>query len=436
MNYLGDWGRQYGMLAIGWKMFGSEELLASDPMRHLVDVYVKTFAIYEPFEIAIKEAAKRGEDTTEMESTGIVGDVKAYFKKMEDGDPDALALWSRFRAISIERFKETYARLNIKFDEYSGESKVSPESMAKAEALLAEKGISEKNKGATIIDFKKHGAPKLDVAIIRNRNGTSNYLLRDIGAAIERWEQYKFDQMIYVIMDQQDAHMQRLFKVLSLLGYTSLSQRVQHINFGRVKGMSTRKGTVKYLDDVIEECSTFMHETMRKNEEKYAQLQDPEKTSETLGITAMMVQDMSGKRINGYTFDLARMTAFEGDTGPYLQYAHTRLSSVARKAGITQEQMRAADLSLLKEKHAIDLLRVLVQYPEIFNATLQNLEPSTIVTYLFKLTHQLSSGYDTLRIVHSAVGPELAAARAALYEACRIVLRNGMELLGLVPLER
>lgn len=236
MNYLGDWGRQYGLLAVGWNKYGDQKAFDTNPITHLFDIYVKISADFKPEEDEYKSASKRGEDTAILENQGLLGEAKAYFKRMEDGDEEALALWGKFRAISVEKYKTTYARLNINFTDYSGESTVKRETMEMAERILLEKGIAERDNGAVLIDFKKHGAKKLDVALIRNRNGTSNYLLRDIGAAIQRQQTYNMDKMIYVIMSEQDAHMQRLFKILDLMGgeYAALSKKMQHINYGKV----------------------------------------------------------------------------------------------------------------------------------------------------------------------------------------------------------
>ena len=436
MNYLGDWGRQYGVLAVAWNMFGSEQTFEANPIGHLFDIYVRISALIKPEEDVIKAAKKEGQDTTELESTGLLGQAKTYFKRMEDGDEEVLSLWRRFRVLSIEKYKTTYARLNIFFNDYSGESQVKPESMAKAEAILERDEISEIDKGATIIDFKKHGAPKLGVAIIRNRNGTTNYLLRDVGAAVERWDRYQFDKMIYVVMSEQDIHLQRLFKILDLIGYGNVRSRMEHVNFGKVQGMSTRRGNVKFLNDILEDCGTAMHEVMRRNEAKYNLVDNPEEIADTLGISAVMVQDMSGKRINNYPFDLERMTSFEGDTGPYLQYAHARLRSIAAKTGWSSEQLQEADFTLLKEPHAINLIRIMAQYPDVVGHTMKTLEPATILTYLFRLTHQLSSSYDVLRVVGAQEGEAVSMARAALYEAARQVISNGMRLLGLTPVDR
>jgi len=310
MNYLGDWGKQYGLLANGYKAFGNEEALAKDPINHLFDVYVKVNNIVSDQEKPIKELKEqikqkkeKNEDVAALEAelaklVDVSEDEKArrYFKSMEDGDPEALDLWRRFRDLSIIKYKQAYARLNIDFDVYSGESQVKKESMANAFKAMQDAGITEDSEGAVIADFTKHGAKKLGKAIIVRKDGTPLYLTRDIGAILERDEEYKFDKMIYVVASQQDLHLAQLFKVTELSGRKDLSDRCQHINFGMVKGMSTRKGTVKFLDDILNDVGEKMHEVMKKNQTKYEQVEDPAATADTLGITAVMVQDYTGKR--------------------------------------------------------------------------------------------------------------------------------------------
>lgn len=310
MNYLGDWGKQYGLLANGFKQFGDEEALIKDPINHLFDVYVKINRQVSDQEGPIKELKEqikakkeKSEDVAELEAqlaklVDVSEDEKArrYFKSMEDGDPEALALWRKFRDLSIEKYKQTYARLNIDFDVYSGESQIKSESMTDAYKVMEEAGVSEKSEGAVIVDFTKHGAKKLGKAIIVRKDGTPLYLTRDIGAITERDNEYHFDKMIYVVAAQQDLHLAQLFKVTELMGHKDLASRCQHINFGMVRGMSTRKGTVKFLDDILRDVGDKMHEVMKKNEVKYAQVEDPVKTADILGITSVMVQDMTGKR--------------------------------------------------------------------------------------------------------------------------------------------
>ncbi|GAD96179.1 arginyl-tRNA synthetase [Paecilomyces variotii No. 5] len=448
MNYLGDWGKQYGLLANGFKRYGNEEALQRDPINHLFDVYVKVNQDVAKEEGPIKELKEqikakkeKNEDVAELEKqlqelVDNSEDEKArrYFKSMEDGDESALALWKRFRDLSIQKYKQTYARLNIDFDVYSGESQVKGETMERAYKTMEQTGVSEHSEGAVIVDFAKHGAKKLGKAIIVRKDGTPLYLTRDIGAILERDEAYHFDKMIYVVAAQQDLHLAQLFKVTELMGRKDLASRCQHINFGMVRGMSTRKGTVKFLDDILKDVGEFMHEVMKKNTVKYSQVEDPEKTADILGITAVMVQDMRGKRINGYDFDLAAMTSFEGDTGPYLQYAHARLCSIVRKSEITREEMESANFDLLTETHATDLVRLLSQWPDVVLNTAKTLEPTTVLTYLFRMTHALSSSYDVLKVIGSE--PEVKKARMALYESARQVLHNAMRLLGLNPVDR
>ncbi|PGH29815.1 arginine-tRNA ligase [[Emmonsia] crescens] len=436
INYLGDWGKQFGLLAVGWQKFGSEELFQKEPLKHLLDVYAKTNTLFKPEQEASQNARDNGQDTSEIENKGLYAERNAFFKKMEDRDPDALSLWKRFRDISIEKYISTYARLNITFDEYSGESTVRPETIKKVEKMLKEKGIYEENEGSWVIDFKKHGARNLGTAVVRNRGGTTTYLLRDVAAVLERVEKYEFDKMVYVVSAEQDSYFQRVFKTVEIMGYSDIAAKLVHINFGKVQGMSSRLGTVKLLSDILDECGNAMHEVMRANEAKYAQVADPEAVADIVGITAVMAQDMSGKRINNYPFDITRMTSFEGDTGPYLQYSHARLCSIMRKAQLTADQVAKADFSLLKERHAIDILRLMAQYPDMTSQAFKTLEPTTILTYLFKLTHQVSSAYDVIKVLGADEGPEVMLARSALYEGARQVLENGMRLLGFTPVAR
>lgn len=416
INYLGDWGKQFGLLAVGFAKYGSEEKLASDPINHLFDVYVRVN----------KDITDEGEDG-ETNSK-----ARAYFKSMEDGDEDALKIWKRFRELSIEKYISTYKRLNIVYDSYSGESQVSKESMKNASNLFAEKGLLHEDRGAKLIDLTKFNK-KLGKCLVEKSDGTSLYLTRDVGEAIKRYDQYKFDKMIYVIASQQDLHVAQFFEILKQMNLP-WAKTLEHVNFGMVQGMSTRKGTVVFLDNILEETKEKMHEVMKKNEEKYKQIEDPDKIADLIGISAVMIQDMQSKRINNYEFKWDRMTSFEGDTGPYLQYAHSRLRSVQRKSNLDESKLAGANFDLLVEPCASNLIRLLAQYPDTLKKAMKNNEPSTIVTYLFSLTHVVSQCYDILWVAGQE--EQLAVARLALYVAARQVLYNGMTLLGLTPVDR
>jgi arginyl-tRNA synthetase len=235
-----------------------------------------------------------------LKNEGLDEQARRYFKAMEDNDEKAIAQWARFRGLSITRYKETYARLNIHFDDYSGESQVKQEKMDFAADTMEKLGVTEKSEGAVIVDFAKHipgkAGKSLERPIIRKKDGTALYLTRDISEMLQREEKYAFDHMIYVVASAQDLHLKQLFKIIELMGYKDLAQKVQHINFGLVLGMSTRKGTVKFLDDILRDVGEKMHEVMQKNQAKYEQVENPLATADILGISSVMVQDMSGKR--------------------------------------------------------------------------------------------------------------------------------------------
>lgn len=242
---------------------------------------------------------------------------------MENYEPEALEDWRLWRRLSIEKYASEYDRLNVHFDVYTGESEVSQEGMQKAVAKLEELGLVEESNGAKLIDLEKHGLGK---AVIRKRgrflsslwnikllfrciDGTSIYLTRDIGGTIERMEKYKPDKMIWVVSSQQDLHLAQFFKILELMGYPWAKDLV-HVNYGLVQGMSTRKGTVVFLEQIIQEATRSMHEVMQKNEEKYNAVEDPEMTSREIGITGIKIQDMAAKRYISYLKSLYQLTDF------------------------------------------------------------------------------------------------------------------------------
>ncbi|CAE6462815.1 unnamed protein product [Rhizoctonia solani] len=416
MNYLGDWGKQFGMIAVGFAKYGSEEALARDAIKHLYEVYVK-----------INADAKDDESVHDA--------ARAYFKQMEDGEESALQNWRRWRDLSIEKYKEEYARLNIAFDVYSGESQVEADTVKTSLDKLKEMGLISESKGAQVIDLEGF---KLGKAVIQKQDGTSLYLTRDIAAAIERYEKYKFDRMIYVIASQQDLHCAQFFKTLELMEYP-WAKTLEHVNFGMVLGMSTRKGTAVFLDDVIREAASVMKEKMMSNEEKYSAIEDPEAVAQEIGLTAIKIQDMAAKRINNYSFNWSRMTSFEGDTGPYLQYAHVRLSSISRKNPelLPLPAAEKIQTDLLTEPQAREMVFLLASYPDVVRVACEKNEPSGVVTFAMRLSHAISSAWDQLPVKGLAEDKiEVARARLWLFLSARDVLGAAMRLLSIRPLER
>jgi arginyl-tRNA synthetase len=412
MNYLGDWGKQYGLLAIGFKKYGSEEKLMADANRHLYDVYVQI--------------------NKDMESDPTIDEeARKYFVQMERGDQEALGLWKKFRDLAVINYKVTLARLGVIHDIYSGES-FYEELMKLRIQELKDKKLMEESNGAFVVNLEQY---KLGKPLILKSDGATLYLTRDIAAAQDRFETYNLDKSIYVVACQQDLHFQQLFKILELMG-KPWTHHMIHISYGMVKGMSTRKGTVVFLQDILDESKEVMLGVMKKNPAKYDEIEDPDATADKLAVSAIIVQDLGSKRVKDYEFKMDRMTRFEGDTGPYLQYAHARTASIYRKYGneIAHDELAQANFELLSEPEAHAISLQLTRYPEIAQEALRTVEPCLIVSYCMALAKTISTALDRLYV--SGQEKALATARLALYESARIVLGNAMRLLGLDPLER
>lgn len=243
--------------------------------------------------------------------------------------------------------------------------------------------------------------------------------------------------MIYVVASQQDLHVAQFLKILNLMEFPWAGS-CEHVNFGMVLGMSTRKGTAVFLNEIIKEATSVMHDQMKKNEEKYAAVEDPEGVSQEVGITGIKIQDMAAKRINNYTFNWDRMLSFEGDTGPYLQYAHVRLASIERKNPnlIPLPEPASIDLAdLATSAHARDIVFLLGSYPDVVKTALKTQEPSGVVTFSFRLAHAISSAWETV-VVKGEPDEGKARARMWLYLSARDVLGAAMRLLSIRPLER
>ncbi|KAF2185091.1 arginyl-tRNA synthetase [Zopfia rhizophila CBS 207.26] len=444
INYLGDWGKPIGLLGVGWEKFGSEEAFQADPVGHLLDVYHKVNELFIPELVASRKLRDEGGDPAEIEGQGLFAERNAFFKKMEDGDEEALALFKRVRDVNIDNFTKLYARLNISFDEYSGESQVSPDVMAEVEQMLKEKGVLEESGGAWIIDMKKHGG-RAGVAIIRDRAGGSTYLLRDLAAVLERSRKFEFDKMIFVVAADHNVHFSRLFKILELLEMSDLAGKLQHVHFNEVSQMSEKLGPGHQPHEILDQCETAMLGVLEADEEKAALLGDPQEAATVVGMTALLAQELAARRANDHIFDISGMTSFKLSTGPELQYWYAKLCSIL-KTHPGQPDLSDEEFASLAEEEPANLLRVLAQYPDVTHAAFKSMEPSTIMTYLVSVIDQLSLCFEAeevARVVEqqtigeiedvSGQDTSVSPGQAMLYEATRRVLENGMKLLGLTP---
>ncbi|KAG0438654.1 Arginine--tRNA ligase [Dictyocoela muelleri] len=408
INYLGDWGKQFGLLGVGYERYGNESLLKENPLKHLYDVYVKINKD--------KELEKEGGDE---KNKSIDQMAKEYFKKLENGESAQYELWKKFRELSIEKYKELYSRMHITFDIYSGESQYGE--MGK-EIVMNDKNIVTDKDGSKYFDLGDLGK----FCVIKN-DGTSLYSTRDIAAAVERVEKYKAEKIYYVVACQQNHYFKQLFSVLAQMGY---NDKFVHVSYGMVDDMSTRKGKVVFLEDIIEESKKAMHATMMKNSEKYEQIEDKEATIEELALSAIIIQDFKAKRIKNYAFDMKRNTNTEGETGPHLQYTHCRLQSIFNK---NLDVVPEIHLDCYTEEN-LELFFYLMRYPMVVEECLESFEPSKMVTYLFKLCKCVNKMFSKYRVMNEV--KQMASARLAMFESAKIVLANGMRILGMVPLMR
>lgn len=435
LNYLGDWGKPIALLKVGWDKFGSKEAFDKDPVGHLLDVYHQIEEPFQPEQAASKkardDAAKEGKDEgeaqVEIESQGIFAKRNEAFKKLEAGDEEMVAFWERVRAANIDNYTDFYNRLGIQFDEYSGESKVSQEVMAEVEQLLKDKDLSEESGGAWIVHMQKLGA-KAGTAIIRDRSGSSTYLLRDLAVTLERSRKYAFDKMVYVVASDNSVHFSQLFKILEALDMKDLAAKLHHVRFSEVSKMSAALGKGYKPQAILDASEVAMKGLSEADEEKTGLLGGSVQTKKMLGVSALLLQEAATRHTSVHAFDTKAFASFKPSTGPELQYWYTKvcglLSGHAASAQLADDQFEA-----LADEDRANLLRVLAQYPEVVNATFQSLEPSGIVTYLTAITEQLP---DLLEDEDDKI--DISAGSVALLEATRIVLQNGLRLLGVVPI--
>lgn len=407
INHVGDWGTQFGKQIVGLKRFGRAEDVRD--LMALNRLYVK----YHQEE--------------EADST-LPEEAREWFRRQEAGDPDAIELWRQIRDTSLDYFKGIYARLGIEFDSYTGESFFNDKMAAVIEEARG-KGLTAISDGALIVGLAEEG---IDTpALLEKGDGTTLYLTRDLAAAEYRYETYEPDRILYVVASAQSLHFKQLFAVLKLLGHTWAEDCV-HVNFGLVHGMSTRKGNVIYLEELLDEAKQRALAYMRDHIEKRPELEDEGAVAEAVGIAAIFFSDLSKQRIKDYRFDWDLAISFEGDTGPYLMNAHARIAGIVRKCGVPLDT--EADVSLLVEAEAHQLVRLIARYPEVLRESARLYEPSVLANYLLELARALHASYRVLRVK----GEELptAKARLLLFVSVKQVLHSGLALLGIQALDR
>ena len=401
INHLGDWGKQFGLLMVAYKKWGSKEAVEANPIDELLKLYVRINA-----EI---------ENDPELDEEG-----RLWFKKLEDGDPEATELWQWFRDESLVEFNRIYELLGVEFDSLNGEAFYN-DKMDEGIKILEEKGLLEESKGASIVNLDDVNLPP---AMIKKSDGATLYITRDIATAMYRARTYNFVKSIYVVGQEQSNHFRQLKAVLKKMGF-DWSDDMTHVDFGLVtknrQKLSTRKGNIILLEPTLQEA---ISRAKSQIEDKNPELENKEAVAHAVGVGAVKFYDLKTDRRNGYDFDLEAMVSFEGETGPYIQYAYARIQSILRKADFTPDAN--ADYRL-NDAESWEIIKLLQDFGRVVKRAADNYEPSLIAKYAISLAQAFNKYYAHTRILDES--PERDS-RLALSYSTAVVLKESLRLLG------
>ncbi|MEM4182022.1 MAG: arginine--tRNA ligase [Candidatus Pacearchaeota archaeon] len=401
INYLGDWGTQFGKLIFGYKKWGDKEKLKKDPIKHLLEIYVKA-------------------NNEEYEEEG-----RKEFKKLEEGDKENLKLWKEFKELSLKKFYEIYDFFDLKFDEISGESFYN-EKARKFIKILEEKGLIKESEGAKIVDLEKFG---LGIAIIEKKDGALPYITRDLAAALDRFQKYNFDKMIYEVGQEQKLHFKQLFKILEICGF-DFCKSCFHVSHGLYldstgKKFSTREGKTIFMEDIIEKTKNLAKERIIQRDPSINK-EEVEKRASLIARAAIIYGDLKNYREIDAVFDIEKFLEFEGNTGPYLLYSYARASSIIRKFR-GEKKFKIIDINKEEEK----LLKKIYSFDSVVESSLKNLSPNLIANYSFELCQSFNEFYHA----HQIIGSKEESYRIALVDAFRKTLKISLNLLGIKEIE-
>jgi len=400
INFLGDWGTQFGKLIAAWRRWGDPQAAETDPIGELQRVYVRFY-----------HAAK--EDPT-LEAEG-----RAWFKRLEDGDPEARQLWAWIRELSLQTMAQTLALLGVSFDDYNGEA-FYEERNREVVALLDQTGLLTDSDGAKVVTLD--GLPP---CLILKSDGATLYATRDLAAAMHRQEQYRPARSLYVVDQGQSVHFRQVFAVLQRMGFP-WADRLMHVGFGVMlvggKRLRTRAGEVVYLEDVLAQAIAAARAELEARSPGMEGLDD---VARAIGVGAIIFNDLKGHRLNDIEFNPAEAISFEGETGPYVQYAHARCRSVLRKAG---EAAPAASETYQGDPEWA-LLTQIAQFPTALREAALRCEPHLLARSLLDTARALNRFYHDCPILRAE--PGVREARLRLLEVTALTLRRGLWALGL-----
>ena len=406
INHLGDWGTQFGKLITGYERWIDKDKLIESPIEELNRIYVK---FHEEADI----------------DPSLNDEARMHFKNLEDGVKYEVELWTQFRDLSLKVFKEVYEELGVEFDSYAGESFYS-DKMDDVVNLLDEKGIMTESNGAKVVMPEEYNMPP---TIIMKADGATIYATRDLAAAIYRKKTYDFYKNIYVVGTPQSLHFKQVFKTLELAGFEWAKDCV-HVGFGLVKFpgkmMSTRKGDVVLLDDLLKEA---VETALKIIVEKNPNLKDKEEIAKKVGIGAIIFTYLKNSREKDIIFDWDEILSFDGETGPYVQYTYARAKSILRKNEIKDDPI----LALLDSQEEFELAKTLNGFNDAVLAAIDKYEPSIVTRYVLQVAKDFNKFYNNCPINSAEEGTKQA--RLKLVLATTLVLRNALNLLGIETVE-
>ncbi len=406
INYLGDWGTQFGKLIVAYKKWGDKKAIEEGGVDELVKLYVR-----------INNEIKAEE---EQGITTLADESRAEFKKLEESDEANLELWRWFVSVSLEEYQKTYKLLGIEFDSYKGESFYTDKMPAQVEKLR-NMGLLEIDDGASIVNLEKWNMP---VCLILKRDGSTLYPTRDIAAAVYRQNEYGFDKAIYVTSAAQSLHFAQWFKVVELMGYDWYDKLV-HVPYGTVSingaKLATRTGNVILLKDLFAEAVSRVYDITK---EKHPDPEECREIAEKVGVGAVVFYYLSNNRMRDINFMMEDALSFDGNTGPYAQYTYARTCSVLERAEGMAAKMTDAPLTA----EEMELAKTLSLFPERVKSAIDDYEPSAVTRYILDLCAAYNRFYHECKIINCEDEAQRSS-RIALTRAANRVLKTALGLI-------
>ncbi|XP_008549531.1 probable arginine--tRNA ligase, mitochondrial isoform X1 [Microplitis demolitor] len=408
LNYLGDWGTQIGLVILGMNLMGMpNKSIKNNSIGDLYEAYVYANKLAE----------------TDHE---ILDQARKIFQQLENGDGMYFSQWQSLKKSTINELDDTYKRIGIKFDEYNWESSYNSSNIHHILKLMGDFGIlTRDSQGRKVVPLDNRLVP------IVKSDGSTLYLARDIAAAIDRAEKYNFDKMYYVADSSQRDHFITLKSILTKLNMAWAS-KIHHLQFGKIIGMSTRKGTVVFLNNFLDEVNEIIKQKQHQLSTTKVDKNEDHQSTDILGMSAIIINDLKQRRLRDYAFNWDTALDMKGETGIKLQYTHCRLVNLKENCGATVANQ--CDPTLLEESIIDELIMSIAQFDEAVVASYQTLEACYLVKYLFNLSHVVNRTLERLRVKGEPM--DIASQRLLLFQVAKNVLNTGMKLLGLMPLNK